>query len=64
MTQHYSRNTVEVSAWCKRCARMTMHRVYDVKLGPCLVCQARLDEEHESRAKAEPTPQQMEMFKA
>lgn len=38
MAQHYTRNTVEVSAWCKKCRKDTMHRVDGVKLGPCLPC--------------------------
>lgn len=38
MGQHYTRNTVETSEWCKKCGKMTMHRVDGVKLGPCLTC--------------------------
>lgn len=41
MGQHYTRNTIEVSGWCKRCGRMTPHRVDDRRLGPCLVCLAK-----------------------
>lgn len=36
--QHYTRNTVEVSEWCSKCGKYTMHRVDAPKLGPCLVC--------------------------
>lgn len=36
--QHYTRNTVEVSEWCRKCGKKTMHRVDGVKLGPCLDC--------------------------
>lgn len=43
MTQHYSRNTVEASAWCKVCGKDTMHRIDGVKLGPCLTCIQRLE---------------------
>jgi hypothetical protein len=25
--EHYTRNTVEVSAWCAKCSKRTMHRV-------------------------------------
>jgi hypothetical protein len=37
-TQHYTKNTVEVSAWCNRCGWPTMHRVLGGKLAACLVC--------------------------
>lgn len=44
MTEHYTRNTEEVTAWCKRCQRMTQHRVDHPpdglpgagRLGPCI----------------------------
>ena len=36
MTQHYTRNTKQVSAWCPTCRRTTMHRVDDRRLGSCL----------------------------
>jgi hypothetical protein len=40
MTQHYTRNTVEAEAWCRKCSKFTMHRIDGVKLGPCLKCMA------------------------
>jgi hypothetical protein len=42
MPEHFTRNTVEASFWCSKCAKMTMHRVDGVKRGPCLVCMERL----------------------
>lgn len=36
MTQHYTRNTAEVSHYCPTCNRQTMHRVDDRRLGVCL----------------------------
>jgi hypothetical protein len=44
MTEHYTRNTEGVTAWCARCQRMTEHRVDHPqgalpgagRLGPCL----------------------------
>ena len=36
MTQHYTRNTVQVMAWCSTCGRNTMHAVHDRRLGSCL----------------------------
>jgi len=42
MKEHYTKNTVEVSAWCKKCEKLTMHRVdrdtQQGRLGPCLEC--------------------------
>ena len=42
--QHFTRNTVEVSEWCSKCGRNTMHRVDGVKLGPCLDCLKKLNQ--------------------
>ena len=39
--EHYTRNTVSVSAYCSKCGKKTLHRVDDVKLGPCLECIVR-----------------------
>jgi len=36
MSQHYTRNTAAVLAYCPTCNRKTMHRVDDRRLGPCL----------------------------
>jgi hypothetical protein len=44
MAEHYTRNTESVTAWCKKCSRMTTHRVDHPpdslpgagRLGPCL----------------------------
>ena len=42
MGEHYTKNTVEVSGWCLKCGKNTMHRVdHDTqqgRLGPCLRC--------------------------
>lgn len=38
MTEHYTHNTVSVSAYCKKCGRQTMHRVDAGQRGPCLRC--------------------------
>lgn len=52
MTQHYTKNTVEASAWCKRCNAFTTHRVDAGKtsglLGPCRNCIAKLDAAHDA----------------
>ncbi len=38
MTQHYTLNTVEVSAWCGKCGKHTPHRVTERRLQYCLPC--------------------------
>lgn len=38
MTQHYPKGTVEVSEWCQRCRRKTMHKVFDGRVQSCMVC--------------------------
>uniref|UniRef100_A0A6M3JEN1 Uncharacterized protein n=1 Tax=viral metagenome TaxID=1070528 RepID=A0A6M3JEN1_9ZZZZ len=35
MTQHYQRNTRGVLKFCPTCNRMTMHQVYDRRVGSC-----------------------------
>jgi len=36
MPEHYTRDTLECTAWCNKCRRMTQHRVDGVRRGPCL----------------------------
>ncbi len=36
MPEHYTRRTLEVTAWCGKCGRMTQHRVDGGRRGPCL----------------------------
>jgi hypothetical protein len=38
MSQHYTRSTVEVSAYCNKCSKMTPHTVSDRRLGYCIPC--------------------------
>jgi hypothetical protein len=38
MTIHYTKNTMEVTAWCAKCQRDTQHRVDGGRRGPCLEC--------------------------
>jgi hypothetical protein len=40
MPEHYTRNTLECTAYCNVCERMTQHRVYDGRRGHCLEHQA------------------------
>jgi hypothetical protein len=53
MAEHYTRNTVWVTAWCKKCEKNTPHSTSGVRKGPCLICIERLEKEHE-RLKAAP----------
>lgn len=46
MTEHYTRNTVSVSAWCPKCQKQTMHRVDAGHLGPCLPCMENAENAH------------------
>ncbi len=38
MGQHYTRHTVETSAWCNKCGKNTPHRVADKRLQYCIPC--------------------------
>ncbi len=57
MPQHYTRNTVSAEAWCLKCNRRTQHRVDDRRIGPCLVCIEKLENER-SQSKSEPQADQ------
>lgn len=48
MSEHYTRNTTEATAWCNKCNRMTQHRVDSGRRGPCL--------EHQTPVKAKIPP--------
>ena len=38
MSEHYTKDTLECTVWCKKCSALTQHRVDDGRRGPCLVC--------------------------
>jgi hypothetical protein len=42
MGQHYTLDTVEVSAWCSKCGKFTPHRVAARRLQYCIPCFDRL----------------------
>lgn len=44
MSEHFTRNTLECTAWCNRCDRATQHRVDGGRRGPCLVCMKKAEE--------------------
>lgn len=36
MAEHYTRNTLECTGYCKKCQRFTQHRVDGGRRGPCI----------------------------
>lgn len=36
MPEHYTKNTLECTAWCAKCQRNTQHRVDGGRRGPCI----------------------------
>ena len=38
MSEHFTKNTLEITAYCARCAKQTQHRVDGGRKGPCLDC--------------------------
>jgi len=47
MPEHYTRNTLECTVYCKRCGKDTQHRVDGGRRGPCLECIKRLELQNE-----------------
>jgi hypothetical protein len=43
MPEHYTKNTIECTVWCKPCGKLTQHRVDTGRRGPCLECIAKRD---------------------
>jgi len=43
MSEHFTKNTVEASAWCAKCQKRTQHRVDKGIVGPCLDCILKYD---------------------
>lgn len=61
MAEHYTKATVQASYWCNRCGKVTMHLVHDRRLGSCMACIARLEEESKNRP-ARDKPKQGNLF--
>lgn len=57
MGHHFTRDTVEVSAWCNKCGKMTQHTVTDRRLGYCIPCYQK------PLPPVEPPSKQGELFK-
>lgn len=63
MSEHYPRSTVSISAWCKRCAKHTHHRVDDGLKGPCFDCIGKLEDQHAASSQSKPAvEEQMNFF--
>jgi ribosomal protein L44E len=45
--EHYTKNTLECTAYCNRCGGDTQHRVDDGRRGPCLECIRKLELKNE-----------------
>lgn len=49
MPEHYTRNTLECTAYCRRCGKDTQHRVDSGRRGPCLACIRKREIENEAQ---------------
>ena len=49
MPEHFTRNTLECTAWCNVCQSWTQHRVDGGRRGPCLNSHAKVNEPGESK---------------
>lgn len=56
MAHHYTKRTVEASAWCPVCYKMAPHAVFDGRIAHC-----KNDHPHPEPEK--PDDRQLEMFK-
>jgi len=41
MAQHYTLNTVEAAAFCRKCGKETMYKVEGRRLSYCMACMAK-----------------------
>jgi len=47
MPEHYTKNTLECTAWCNKCANFTQHRVDTGRRGPCIPCIEKREKDNE-----------------
>jgi len=64
MAEHYTRNTIEATAWCNRCNRVTLHRVDGVKKGPCIDPQHPQPPVRAQIPQFDPQPQSGDLFES
>lgn len=61
--EHYTKNTLAVSAWCPKCRKETMHRVDAGRRGPCLECIKNLENKPPAPASSDPGAGQGNLFR-
>jgi hypothetical protein len=59
MSQHFTKSTIEVSAYCRPCGKFTAHTVSDGRLGYCIPCYEKPDP---PKVVAPDPSKQIEMF--
>ena len=47
MPEHFPKNTLECTAYCKKCGGMSQHRVDGGRRGPCLPCIVRQERDNQ-----------------
>ena len=57
MPPHFTKSTVEASAWCPTCYKMTQHRVFGGRLASCM------NEHSHPAPEAKPKETQLGLFK-
>ena len=63
MSQHYTKNTVSVQMYCTKCAKREQHRIDGGRIGPCLGCIARYEQQRiATRDLAEPPAVQLSIY--
>jgi ribosomal protein L44E len=45
--EHYTKNTLECTAYCNRCGAFTQHRVDTGRRGPCIPCIKKREADNE-----------------
>jgi len=66
VSEHYTKNTLTATAYCRRCKRDTRHRIDSGRRGPCLDCELhqRLHQHAEKRRAGQTTPLRQTLGKA
>jgi hypothetical protein len=63
MPHHFTKNTIQASFWCKKCAKDTLHRVDGGRRGPCLACMGVKPSSRDVQTNIPPEIEQGELFK-
>jgi ribosomal protein L44E len=67
MAEHYTKNTLECTAYCPKCNRFTQHRVTGGRKGPCIDPDHRVQEmtkaQRAARQKADQEKQNPKLFR-